>query len=148
MSAWWRRSPEAASVEEVQPRTGAETAPLVLVADDDPLARGLLVAGLSRAGYRVREAEDGVAALAAARLWLPDMMLLDWMMPELLGVDVCAQVKADPQTRGIHVVMLTSVGDEAQVTEAFRSGANEYLTKPFNIAEVIALTGRAIGVPT
>lgn len=122
-------------------------APVVLVADDDPAVRVLLVAGLSRSGYRVLEAEDGEEGVAQARRELPDLAILDWMMPRMPGVDACRALKSDARTQGIHVVMLTTLGDEAQVAEAFDAGADDYLTKPFDVREVVALVGRAVGIP-
>ena len=133
------------SGQDALPVPDSPDAPLILVADDDPLVRSLLTMGLGRAGFRVTEAVDGPSALVATRESLPSLVLLDWMMPGMAGVDVCQAIKSDPRTAGIHVVMATTVGDEAQVTDAFRAGADEYLTKPFDIREVTALVTRAVG---
>ena len=138
--AWWRR-PKA--------QTGAPSAeaPLILVADDDQYVRSLLLFALADQGYRSIEASDGPSALATAQESMPNLVLLDWMMPGMAGVDVCRHIKADPATAGIHVVMTTTMGDEAQVTHAFEVGADEYLTKPFNVGEVMALVRRIVGEP-
>ena len=135
------------SGQDALPVPDSPDAPLILVADDDQLVRSLLTMGLGRAGFRVIEAVDGPSALVATRDSLPSLVLLDWMMPGMAGVDVCQAIKSDPRTAGIHVVMATTVGDEAQVTEAFQAGADEYLTKPFDIREVMALVTRAVGGP-
>jgi two-component system phosphate regulon response regulator PhoB len=142
--AFWNRSKPS---QDQPPVPSNPDAPLILVVDDDQLVRSLLTMGLARSGYRVVEAVDGPSALAAMRDTLPALVLLDWMMPGMPGVDVCQAIKSDPRTSGVHVVMATTVGDEAQVTEAFRAGADEYLTKPFDIREVTALVTRAVGGP-
>lgn len=140
--AFWNRPKKS-----IDTATSAAEAPLVLVADDDELVRSLLVAGLTRSGYRVIEAVDGPDALAAARAELPPLLLLDWMMPGMPGVEVCRALKSAPETAGIHIVMATTVGHEEQVTEAFHAGADDYLTKPFDVREVTALVSRILGSP-
>lgn len=140
--AFWNRS---RSVQGAPPVANNPHAPLILVVDDDQLVRSLLTAGLTRSGFRVAEAVDGPSALAATADDPPALVLLDWLMPGMPGVDVCRAIKSDPRTAGIHIVMATTLGDEEQVTEAFRAGADEYLTKPFDIREVTSLVTRAVG---
>jgi DNA-binding response OmpR family regulator len=121
----------------------------VLIADDDPIARELLVFRLQNEGFEVRSAEDGPAALAAAHEKAPDIAVLDVHMPGLSGFDVCRMLRTDPATSAIAVIMLTASVQEADVATGFDVGADDYLAKPFNprelvsrIEAVLARTGR------
>ncbi len=139
MARLWRRGSSSATDPP------AELERTVLVVDDDDFVRGLLSGSLAQAGFRVVEAADGAAALEVAASERPDLVLLDWMMPGMLGVDVCRAITSAPGTSSVPVVMLTTLGDESEVTEAFQSGAVEYLTKPFDVREVVSLVRRVLG---
>lgn len=112
----------------------------VLVVDDEPANRFLVREVLEQQGYGVAEAADGEQALAAVAAQPPDLILLDVRMPRRDGYSVCRALKADPRTRLVPVVMLTSLDDLEDKIRAVEAGADDFLTKPFNAAE---LTTRA-----
>jgi len=111
----------------------------LLVADDDDFARNVLVRGLARLGFQVVAVVDGEAALREAREALFDAAILDWVMPGLQGPDVCAELRASESTTDLPIVLLTVRSDEGEVERGYESGADEYLTKPFVLAEVEAV---------
>jgi CheY-like chemotaxis protein len=117
-------------------------APLVLCADDDRDILALLALRLERAGYRVAQAVDGEQALTLARDLRPDVVVLDVMMPRMSGTDVVAALRADPETAGLRVVLLSARAQEADVARGLDAGADAYLAKPFQAPELIELVGR------
>jgi DNA-binding response OmpR family regulator len=120
----------------------SETAPAnprsVLVVDDDPDIRDLVTMKIASAGFDVRTAADGEAALAAARAFMPDLVLLDRMMPGLDGLQVCRMLRADPDLDRTLVLMLTAKARESDVRDGFAAGADGYITKPFSPCELLA----------
>jgi DNA-binding response OmpR family regulator len=117
---------------------------IVLVVDDDTDIRELIVWKLTQAGYGTLSEPDGAAGLAAAAgasstAWgvRPDLVILDWAMPEMSGLDVCLALRADPATAGIPVIMLTAKAQEAQVEQGFAAGADDYIVKPFSPRELV-----------
>lgn len=118
--------------------------PTVLVADDDPVVREVLQRALTARGYEVIAVEDGTSAVAAAHEHSPELALLDWLMPGMYGPDVCAALRAQPETARIPLVLLTTQGEERDVAHGYRSGADEYLTKPFHPREVLAVVERLL----
>ena len=108
--------------------------PLVLIADDEPDIRRFLRMQLE--DVDVIEASDGAEALELARLRRPQLALLDHMMPEMDGVEVCRRIRENHTTRGIAVIILTARADEATKLGALQAGANDFLTKPFSTAEL------------
>jgi DNA-binding response OmpR family regulator len=108
----------------------------VLVADDDEDILQLVSFRLERAGYTVVTAADGPQALAAAREHQPDLAVLDVMMPGLNGYEVTRQLRADPATQAIPVILLTARVQEADVSRGFEAGADDYLRKPFSPQEL------------
>ena len=94
----------------------------VLVVEDDRDIQDLVVALLTREGHDVRAEDEGVAGLAAALSRSPDLVILDWMMPGMNGIDVCRAIRADPRTKHIPVLMLTSKAQEADIDQAFTGG--------------------------
>lgn len=130
-----RRSGVRASQRGARSQDGASR-PAVLVADDDRMVRELLTAGLEREGYRVLAVADGHAALQTARSSDPVAVVLDWLMPGIQGPDLCAQLKSDPATAGLPVLLLTSRSQDVEVERGFENGADEYVTKPFHLSEV------------
>ena len=108
--------------------------PLVLIADDEPDIRRFLRMQLE--DVEVIEASDGAEALELARLYRPQLALLDHMMPEMDGVEVCRRIRENHTTRGMAVIILTARADEATKLSALQAGANDFLTKPFSTAEL------------
>ena len=109
----------------------------VLIADDDPDIRVVLAMNLEDIGYDVIEATDGESALRLARQAIPDVIVLDVMMPGLDGLDVLASLQANERTADIPVVLLTAMATDEQVLNGWRSGAAYYMTKPFDVEDLI-----------
>ncbi|MFZ5791492.1 MAG: phosphate regulon transcriptional regulator PhoB [Pseudomonadota bacterium] len=112
--------------------------PLVLVVEDEAALVTLLRYNLEREGFEVIEARDGEEALLLAKERHPDLVLLDWMLPLVSGIEVCRQLRRLPETRNVPVVMLTARGEEADKVRGLDSGADDYVTKPFSPGELIA----------
>ena len=110
----------------------------VLVAEDEDFVRALVAATIGDdARYSILEAHDGGEALQIARREKPDLVLLAIMMPVLDGYSVCRQLKADPDTRGITIIMLSALAQEFNRRAAVEAGADGYLVKPFSPTELI-----------
>lgn len=110
----------------------------ILVVDDELNNLRLLVDVLSRRGYRIRPVRDGNMAITAVRAEAPDLILLDIMMPTIDGYEVCKRLKADPQTANIPVIFLSALNEAFDKVKALAVGGVDYITKPFEIEEVIA----------
>jgi DNA-binding response OmpR family regulator len=108
----------------------------LVVADDDSDILRLLERRLSRRGYAVVTASDGLAALDAVRRTGPDAVVLDRVMPGMSGEEVCAALKGDERTAAIPVVLLSAHASEREIVEGFGAGADDYLTKPFDLDEL------------
>jgi DNA-binding response OmpR family regulator len=106
--------------------------PTILVIDDDPDIRSLLVDALEGAGYTVRTAPDGEAGLASATENKPDLVVLDWMMPERSGLEVAHHLRADHSLDDVPVVMLTARGTQADIEWGYAAGIDGYIVKPFS----------------
>lgn len=114
------------------------TLPTVLVVDDDPTVR-LCVSELLRAnGFRASEAANGAAALASAEQVPPDLILLDVMLPDIDGLALCQQLKAQPATAAVPVIFLTARGEDAEMVHGFAAGGVDYIVKPFDVALLLA----------
>ena len=111
--------------------------PLVLVIEDEPDLRNLLDRQLDRAGYRVLLAEDGLEGLEAASRESVDLVLLDLMLPHLDGLEVCRRLKRDVRTSRLPVIMLTAKGEPVDRIVGLELGADDYITKPFNLRELL-----------
>ncbi len=132
----------------VTPAGGPETAPppaatvapgaRVLIVDDDPVMRRLTTRALQNDGYVLTEATNGREALEVMRRETPDLVILDFVMPELDGLDVLRALRADPATVSLPVLMLTSQSDEGSTRAGFDAGATDYLTKPFSSPQLSA----------
>ncbi|MFQ5590054.1 MAG: response regulator [Phycisphaerae bacterium] len=114
------------------------TRPRILVVDDNPTNRVLLTRPLENAGYEVRTADDGVEAVDAVLTWLPDLVLLDMVMPKRDGIEVCRMLKARENTRSIPVIFVTAMAESDQILKAFQAGGCDYITRPFRSDEVLA----------
>lgn len=109
----------------------------ILVVDDEPDAVELIAFNLRAAGYVVKTADDGAGAVKLARDWTPDLILLDVMIPEMDGLEVCKVLRADPNTVSIPIVMLTARAGEVDRVLGLELGANDYVTKPFSPRELL-----------
>ena len=109
----------------------------ILIVDDEQDVLDLLVYHLQRAGYKTLTARDGNAALQKARDQLPALVVLDLMLPEVEGTEVCKRLKADPKTARIPVLMLTAKAEELDRVLGLELGADDYVTKPFSPREVV-----------
>jgi two-component system phosphate regulon response regulator PhoB len=112
--------------------------PLVLIVEDEVALVTLLRYNLEREGFRVAEAPDGDEALVMAKEEPPDLILLDWMLPLTSGLEVCRRLRRVPETRDTPIIMLTARGEEADKVRGLDSGADDYITKPFSPAELVA----------
>lgn len=104
----------------------------VLLVEDDPDIQLITRLALRKSGYNVSVVSNGRQALDAVRTAQPDVVLLDWMMPELDGLETCRQLKANPATAGIPVVFLTAKSQEQEIARGLALGATGYITKPFD----------------
>ena len=109
---------------------------LVLIVDDEAPNRKLLEQLLPLEGYQVISAADGVEALNAVETQRPDMILLDVMMPELDGFEVAKKLKANKDTAGIPIIMLTALNDQSSKIKGLAAGAEDFLSKPFDRTEL------------
>jgi two-component system phosphate regulon response regulator PhoB len=114
---------------------------LLLIVDDDPNLRDLLDDHLRREGYRITQAASGSEALARAAAMSPDLMLLDLNLPDVSGLDVCKQLRLRPATRELLVLMLSARSSEADRIAGLEAGADDYLTKPFSVRELVLRVG-------
>jgi PleD family two-component response regulator len=119
-------------------------APLILVADDEPVNLALIRRRLEWEQYRVETAEDGGQAVEAARRTLPDLIILDVMMPVTDGLQACRLLKEDPATRDIPVIFLSALDDMDTKVSGLSLGANDYISKPFRVEELLARVAVAI----
>ena len=104
----------------------------VLLVDDDADICGVVEYKLASLGFQVAVEHDGEAGLAAARLDRPDLIVLDWMMPRLTGIEVCAALRSDPVFTATPIIVLTAKAQEADIDRAFAAGATDYFVKPFS----------------
>src|ERR1700761_929745 len=112
--------------------------PTVLIAEDENALVTLLRYNLEREGYRVLDAKDGEEALLVASEERPDLVLLDWMMPQLSGIEVCRRLRTRQETRNVPIIMLTARGEEGDRIRGLDTGADDYMTKPFAMTELLA----------
>src|SRR6185437_4450801 len=125
--------------------------PLVLVVEDEAALVTMLRYNLEKQGFRVDEAADGQEALTRIAEAQPDLVLLDWMLPVVSGIEVCRQIRRRPATRELPVIMVTARTEDQDAVRALNTGADDYITKPFNmdslLARIRALLRRASTVP-
>src|SRR3569623_2095627 len=112
--------------------------PAVLIAEDEPALVTLLTYNLEREGFRVMVAHDGEEALLIASEEKPDVIILDWMMPQLSGIEVCRRLRQRQETRNVPILMLTARGEETDRIRGLDTGADDYLTKPFSMTALLA----------
>lgn len=112
--------------------------PYILVMEDEDALATLLSYNLEKEGYRVVVAADGEEGMLQIDERLPDLVLLDWMLPKLSGIEVCRRIRGRPETRNMPIIMLTARGEESDRIRGLDTGADDYLTKPFSMSELIA----------
>ena len=117
----------------------------VLVADDEEVIRMLITGTIGGGRYKVVQAKDGEEALKLAREHRPDLLFLDIMMPKKTGYEVCAELKEDPATQDINVVMLTALAQESDRNKAMGFGADDYFTKPFSPTALLRKVEQYLG---
>jgi len=110
----------------------------ILIVEDEPAIQELLSATLTRAGHQVIRADDGESAQRLLREALPDLVLLDWMLPGMSGMDIARRLRAEERTRAIPIIMLTARGEEQDKVAGLEVGADDYVTKPFSPRELVA----------
>jgi two-component system phosphate regulon response regulator PhoB len=112
--------------------------PLVLVVEDEAAIATMLRYNLEKQGYRVAEASDGQEALTRIQEQQPDIVLLDWMLPVMSGIEVCRQIRRKPATRDLPIIMVTARTEDQDAVRGLNTGADDYITKPFNIDALLA----------
>ena len=112
--------------------------PYILVMEDEDALATLLQYNLEKEGYDVVVAADGEEGLVQIDERQPDLVLLDWMLPKVSGIEVCRRLRGRPETRNLPVIMLTARGEESDRVRGLDTGADDYLTKPFSMTELIA----------
>lgn len=111
----------------------------ILIAEDDPVSRRLLQAALIKWGYEVIVTANGKEAWAALQLPdAPSLLILDWLMPEMDGVEVCREVRQTPALKSAYIILLTSRGSKEDIVQGLEAGADDYVTKPFDHGELRA----------
>jgi two-component system phosphate regulon response regulator PhoB len=111
--------------------------PNVLIVDDERDLVHVLEFNLRQAGYETSSAYDGEEALAKVRQKMPDLVILDLMLPDVPGTEVCRQLKSNPRTKAVPVIMLTARGEEVDRVVGFELGADDFVTKPFSVRELV-----------
>ncbi|MGG5808047.1 phosphate regulon transcriptional regulator PhoB [Falsiroseomonas sp. CW058] len=131
--------------------TGNLARPIILVVEDEAPLLTLLRYNLEKQGFRVEEAADGQEALLRVAESRPDLILLDWMLPALSGLEVCRQIRRKPATRDLPIIMVTARTEDQDAVRALDTGADDYIAKPFAmealLARIRALLRRSGSVP-
>ncbi|MEP0941729.1 MAG: phosphate regulon transcriptional regulator PhoB [Rhizobiaceae bacterium] len=112
--------------------------PTVLIVEDESSQVELLKFNFEKAGYATRVAMDGEEGLLQAEEHNPDLIILDWMLPELSGIEVCRQLKRNQATRAIPILMLTARGEESDRVRGLDTGADDFVVKPYSVKELLA----------
>jgi two-component system phosphate regulon response regulator PhoB len=112
--------------------------PYVLVVEDEDALATLLHYNLDKEGYRVGVAGDGEEALIMANERAPDLVILDWMLPKVSGIEVCRRLRGRAETRNVPIIMLTARGEESDRIRGLDTGADDYVVKPFSMVELTA----------
>lgn len=121
--------------------------PRVLVVEDEPSQVELLRYNLVQQGFKVSCATDGEAGLLAAIEEMPDLILLDWMLPNLSGIELCRQLRRNRDTRDIPIIMLTARSEESDMIRGLDVGADDYVSKPYSVKELMARVRAALRRP-
>lgn len=113
-------------------------APTVLIVEDEPAQREVLAYNLEAEGYRVAQADNGEEALLIVSEDAPDLIVLDWMLPNVSGIEVCRRLKSRPETRGVPIIMLSARSEEVDLVRGLETGADDYMVKPYSVVELMA----------
>lgn len=112
--------------------------PTVMIVEDEASLVTMLRYNLEKEGYAVTEAGDGEEAVTVADETPPDAVILDWMLPRMSGIEVCRQLRRKPETRHVPIIMLTARSEETDKVRGLNVGADDYMTKPFSMPELVA----------
>ena len=112
--------------------------PRVLVVEDEPAQLEILAYNLESEGFLVSRARDGEEALLLIREDVPDVIVVDWMMPHLSGIEVCRRLKSNPETRSIPVIILSARSEDEDKVRGLEIGADDYVVKPYSVVELMA----------
>lgn len=112
--------------------------PKVLVVEDEPAQREVLSYNLEAEGFEVAMAADGEEALLMVAEEVPDLILLDWMLPNVSGIELCRRFKSRPETRAVPIIMLSARSEEVDRVRGLETGADDYMVKPYSVAELMA----------
>jgi sigma-B regulation protein RsbU (phosphoserine phosphatase) len=110
----------------------------ILIAEDEKISRRILEMTLTNASYDVVTVEDGVKALESIQKEVPDMLITDWMMPELDGLQLCRRIRSLDLSGYVYIILLTALTQKERIIEGLDAGADDYITKPFERAELLA----------
>lgn len=119
--------------------------PTVLVVDDDPVILKLLTVNFEMEGFSVLSAADGTEALSTTRAERPDIVVSDIMMPRMSGLDVVRELKADPATKAVPVILLSAKAQASDIREGLDAGADDYITKPFEPLDLVDRVNALLG---
>ncbi|PTW52114.1 MULTISPECIES: phosphate regulon transcriptional regulator PhoB [Rhodovulum] len=112
--------------------------PTVLIVEDEPAQREVLAYNLQAEGFRVSKAENGEEALLLVDEQAPDIIVLDWMLPSVSGIEVCRRLKSRADTRGVPIIMLSARSEEVDRVRGLETGADDYVVKPYSVVELMA----------
>lgn len=112
--------------------------PKVLLVEDEPAQRTVLAYNLEAEGFEVTQADNGEDAMVLVDEEEPDIIILDWMMPKVSGIEVCRRLKMRPETRGIPIIMLSARAEEVDRIRGLETGADDYVVKPYSVLELMA----------
>lgn len=112
--------------------------PTVLVVEDEPAQREVLAYNLEAEGFNVSKAENGEEALMLVDEVSPDIIVLDWMLPNVSGIEVCRRLKTRAETRGVPIIMLSARSEEVDRVRGLETGADDYVVKPYSVVELMA----------
>lgn len=113
--------------------------PRVLLVEDEPAQRTVLAYNLEAEGFAVTQADNGEDAMVLVDEEEPDIIILDWMMPKVSGIEVCRRLKMRPETRSIPIIMLSARAEEVDRIRGLETGADDYVVKPYSVLELMAL---------
>ena len=122
------------------------SARILIVEDEEPLTM-LLRYNLESEGYEVETAARGDEADTRLKEATPDLVVLDWMLPGLSGIELCRRLRARPETRQLPIIMLTARGEESEKVRGLATGADDYIVKPFSVPELLARVRALCGAP-